>query len=237
MTVKRKQNCAATRRTDRRRNPDRPRKKIAGADLCSHDKPLLYDFPKVNAHTNNGMGEAQHGGASLFRGKAESSRDKTKEKAIAAAYRRSRTLRQAQPALRHRWSILGEERLATVFGTYIRGEDVFRIDLAAIVNVDEWLERHSALALAETEKDTAQIEEHQKQIAWIESQMAAYPAHSIFGVICKLMIWRRKNKGLLGSSCAEADMHRLAHSAYADLIRLTGFISIACEDDRLEGIL
>lgn len=237
MTVKRKGKCAAAKLTGLLRNPDKPCKRIAGADLCSDDNPSLYDFPKVGAHTNNGMDEAQLGGASLLRGKSGSSRDKTKEKAIAAAYRRSRTLRQAQPALRQRWSILGEERLATVFGTYMRGEDVFRIDLAAIVNVDEWLERHAALALAEAESDTAQIEEHLKQIAWIESQMAAYPAHSIFGIICKLMIWRRKNKGLLGSSCAEGETHRLARSAYADLIRLTGFLSIACEDDRLEGIL
>ena len=235
MTVKRKRSC--NRNDGHGRSLSEPRGNPAAAVIRSNSRSFRYEPPEVHAQSNDAMRDAQVGAFNSFRGKDGSGRDRTKEKAIAAAYRRSKTVRHAQPPLRQRWSILREERLATVFGTYVRGEDIFRIDLAAIVNVDEWLERHAALALAQARQNNVDIEEHQNQIDWIESQMAGYPAQSIFGVICKLMIWRRKNLGLSASGCAEGEPHRLACSAYVDLLRLTGFLSIACEEDRLEGFL
>lgn len=235
MTVKRKRDC--NRNVDRGRNSGEPDERQTAAAPRTKSKAPNHESTEASAYWNDGMCEPQVGAFNSFRGKETARRDRTKEKAIAAAYRRSKTLQQAQPALRQRWSILQEERLATVFGTYVRGEDVFKIDLAAIVNVDEWLERHAALALAQTGQYNADIEEHRNQIAWIEAQMADYPAQSIFGVICKLMIWRRKNIDLPASDRAEGETHRLACSAYGDLLRLTGFLSIACEEDRLEGFL
>ncbi|MCP5432661.1 MAG: hypothetical protein H6923_05250 [Alphaproteobacteria bacterium] len=235
MTVKRKRDC--NRSVDRGRNSREPVECQTAAAPRKKSKAPNHESTETSAYWNDGMCEPQVGALNFFQGKEAARRDRTKEKAIAAAYRRSKTLRQAQPALRQRWSILREERLATVFGTYVRGEDVFKIDLAAIVNVDEWLERHAALALAQAGKKIVEVQEHRDQIDWIESQMADYPAQSIFGVICKLMIWRRKNIDLPASDRAEGETHRLACSAYGDLLRLTGFLSIACDEDRLEGFL
>lgn len=238
MTVKRqgRSGVAKRNRTDRTRASVKKIEYTASADVLDSAADLLYE-PSDGCYATRGLSEAPLSAIGPLRRHGAAHHDKVKEKAINAAYRRSRTLARSSPPLRMRWSVLGEEKLATVFGSYLRGDDVFKIDLSAIVNVDEWLERDAALAIAEEAKDDVEVEEHRQQIDWIESQMADYPAHSIFGVICKLMIWRRKNKDLLCSTGAEAEMHRLAYAAYADLIRLTGFLSVACTEDRDDGIL
>lgn len=239
MTVKNQAESAAakSKRAGRRGVAVGPDESRAAADGPGPGAMLLYEPSDEDHLETGGMFETASGVAGSFRRAAGSGRDKTKEKAINAAYRRSPTLRRTQISLRPRWSILKEERLATVFGSYVCGDDVFKIDLPAIVNVDEWLERAAARALAMAENDTAQIETHEQQIAWIESQMAGYPTYSIFGIICKLMIWRRRNKDLLASNSDGADPHRLALAAYADLIRLTGFHSVACCEDYEDGVL
>lgn len=236
MTVKRRESCAVAKCKDRNGASGERIERSSAVVALDHAADLHFETPE-DGRAMGGLSEAPPGAASSFHRPAAARRDKVKEKAIDAAYRRSKTLARTSTPLRIRWSILGEAKLATVFGSYVRGDDVFKIDLSAIVNVDEWLERDAALALAELAKDTAEIEDHRQQIAWIESQMADYPAHSIFGVICKLMIWRRKNRDLLASTGAGAEMHRLAYAAYADLIRMTGFLSVACAEDREDGVL
>lgn len=158
-------------------------------------------------------------------------KDGDQENAINAVYGKSSTLAKFDEQLRPRWSIVKEERLAEIFGTYVGGEEIFKIDLPSILNVDEWCECEAQLQKSLADKELSRAREIRAEMDWIEDGMSAYPAHSIFGIICKLMVWRRKNGDLLKSGGEEARRHRLAHAAYADLIRLTGFLSVACKED------
>lgn len=240
MTVKRRRpanlRCKALSSQRECISPAKNQRRV-GSNGSHQLESLRREPPEDVGGDFGGMAEAQ----AYFTGpcprQIRGGRDKVKDKTINTAYRKSKILKRLDRSTRRRWSIVKEEKLAAVFGTYVRGEDVFNIDLAAIVNVDEWLECEAELNEAIRQNDQVQIEQLESEIAWIESQMYSYPAHSIFGIICKLMVWRRKNKDLLAAPMEEGDAHRLAHAAYADLIRLTGFFSVATVEDREAGLL
>lgn len=147
------------------------------------------------------------------------------------AYHESRILAKFKRHGRDPWSIDKMSRLADVIGPW-RRDDVAEIDLASLLKVDEWCECQAQLGSSGdtlTERTIAAIK---ADAAWLEMQLADCPAQTIFGVIAKLMVWRRKNARLLASDQYFGKRHALAYAAYADLFRLTGLIALTTAEDR-----
>lgn len=155
----------------------------------------------------------------------------SKQVQIDKAYRTSESLSKYVTQLRDSWSVLKHERLAEIFGTYASKHDLWRIDLPMILQVDEWLEHQAQ----RTQKPDL-ITDATNHMTDIEESLFLFPATSIFGVICKLLIWTRLNeKNLDYQTLGESD-HKLAYAAYCDLINLTGFYSIASPLDIKNGL-
>jgi hypothetical protein len=150
---------------------------------------------------------------------------------IYCAYGESLVLRKFSPHYREPWSISRLPRLADVLGPW-RRHDVANIDLPSLLKVDEWCECEAQLRVRRKSLTEAETRELKTDIAWQEMQLADCPADTIFGVIAKLMIWRRKNAESLKRDLASDRLHALAFSAYTDLIRLTGLFALAIEADR-----
>ena len=146
------------------------------------------------------------------------------------AYSESRILRKFHPHLRGHWSACRVKTLAEVIGPW-RRYDVFNIDLPSLLKVDEWLECEAQLSARAGKRTDTEKAAIKADAEWIEDSLSDGPASTIFGVIAKLMIWRRKNATYLARNPAFARRHRLAYAAYADLIRLTGLLALAIKDD------
>jgi hypothetical protein len=150
---------------------------------------------------------------------------------VYCAYTESIVLQKFKFSRRDPWGICKLARLADVLGPW-RRHDVSNIDLPSLLKVDEWCEGEAQLREERKSLSEAESREIKADIAWVEMQLADCPADTIFGVIAKLMVWRRKNARLLATDARAKGRHTLAFSAYADLIRLTGLFALAIEADR-----
>lgn len=147
------------------------------------------------------------------------------------AYGESLVLRKFSSHYREPWSISRLPRLGDVVGPW-RRHDVTNIDLPSLLKVDEWCECEAQLRVRRKSLTEAETRELKIDIAWQEMQLADCPADTIFGVIAKLMVWRRKNADLLARDLESDRLHALAFAAYTDLIRLTGLFALAIDADR-----
>jgi hypothetical protein len=159
---------------------------------------------------------------------------RVRDQQVDQAYRESILLEALKPHLRDRWSACRVKRLADILGPW-RRHDVTIIDLPSLVKVDEWLECKTQLVRRPALSDQ-QRRDLELSVAWVEAQFADCPAGTIFGVIAKLMIWRRRHARTLAHDKSFQRRHALAFAAYADLIRLTGLYSLTINDDRDAGI-
>lgn len=146
-------------------------------------------------------------------------------------YGESLVLQKFSPHCREPWSISRLPRLADVLGPW-RRYDVTNIDLPSLLKVDEWCECEAQLRVRRKSLTEAEARDLRTDIAWQEMQLADCPADTIFGVIAKLMVWRRKNADLLERDLASDRLHALAYAAYTDLIKLTGLFALAIDADR-----
>lgn len=152
------------------------------------------------------------------------------------AYRESILLEALKPHLRDGWSLSREKRLADILGPW-RRDDVCEIDLPSLLKVDEWVECQAQLLLRDRELSIQQRREIAANAAWVEAQLADCPAQTIFGIIAKLMVWRRRHARQLAYDKGFQRRHALAYAAYADLIRLTGLYSLTLKEDRDAGLV
>jgi hypothetical protein len=150
---------------------------------------------------------------------------------VYCAYAESVVLQKFRSNLREPWSICRLQRLADVLGPW-RRHDVTNIDLPSLLKVDEWCECDAQLRERRKTISESEARNIKADVAWLEAQLADCPADTIFGVIAKLMVWRRKNARLLSADAKAGGRHALAFSAYVDLIRLTGLFALAIEADR-----
>jgi hypothetical protein len=150
---------------------------------------------------------------------------------IYCAYAESAILTKYAPSRRRPWSISKLPQLADVLGPWQR-RGVSSIDLPSLIKVDEWCECEAQLRERSGTLSEDEARDVKAEIAWLEAQLADCPAETVFGVIAKMMVWRRKNARMLCAQSATGVRHALAFSAYADLIRLTGLFALATEADR-----
>ena len=159
-------------------------------------------------------------------------------KSISSVYDDSKILREFFPHLRRKWSIYQYERIADVFESNSELEPLQRQDLPFILNVDEWLECHAQASARHTHRvDKAKQKDAKLYCNDIEDTMSAYPAHTVFGVLCKLIVWREKNAKRLSMRTRFYEQNRIAYSAYGDLISLCGLLSLATKTDIKDGVV
>jgi hypothetical protein len=160
----------------------------------------------------------------------------SRDQQIYHAYHESILLAAFKPQVRDGWSVCREKRLADILGPW-RRYDVLDIDIPSLVKVDEWVECQAQLLQRGRELSDRQKSEIERTVAWVEAQLADCPATTIFGVIAKLMVWRRRHARALAHDRDFQRRHALAFAAYGDLIRLTGLYSLTVKEDRDAGLV
>lgn len=132
---------------------------------------------------------------------------------------------------RERWSVLGDTKLQSIFECSRPCESEFTcIDQPTAIMVDEWKEASMQHQLALESNDRNAQKKAARILYDVEQSLIFYPSHTVFGILCKMMIWREKAhdqiKGLKENSAIA-----LAYSAYGDILRLTRLRTLAVQKD------